>query len=97
MRTVVYADTFVAEADDITCRIESFFGLSRANKFRDDLERFCEALAKTPGRGKIGHGYRTPLSGVVFDRNWIFFRIEGEAVQFVHIVQSRRLKESLGF
>jgi plasmid stabilization system protein ParE len=97
MRSVEYAATFVAEADAIAAHIDSLFGPPRADRFRDDLERFCEALAETPGRGKSDHGYHTPLFGVVFERNWIFFRLDDEAAHFVHIVQSRRLKSAIRF
>jgi plasmid stabilization system protein ParE len=97
MRSVVYAATFLDEADAIAARIEALFGIARADRFRDDLERFCEALADTPGRGKADHGYHTPLLGVVFEHNWIFFRLDNEAAYFVHIVQSRRLKGGIRF
>ena len=97
MRSVVYAATFVAEAHAIAVRIESAFGVARADRFRDDLERFCETLAQTPGRGKTDHGYRTPLLGVVFGQNWIFFRLGDNTADFVHIVQSRRLKAAINF
>lgn len=76
---------------------KSLFGRLRAEQFRSDLERFCEALADTPGRGKSDHGYRTPLLGVVFEYNWIFFRIDEDAAHFVHIVRSRRLKSTIRF
>jgi plasmid stabilization system protein ParE len=97
MRSVVYSAGFVAEADAIAAHIESLFGIGRADLFRDDLERFCEALADTPGRGKTDHGYRTPLLGVVLDRNWIFCRLNDEAAHFIHIVPSRRLRTEIRF
>jgi len=97
MRSVVYAATFIDEADAIAARVETLFGVARADKFRDDLERFCEALAETPSRGKTDHGYPTTLLGVVFEHNWIFFRLDDEAAQFIHIVQSRRLKAAIRF
>jgi plasmid stabilization system protein ParE len=97
MRRVVYAATFLAEADAIADYVESRFGRLRTEQFRSDLERFCEALADTPGRGKSDHGYRTPLLGVVFEYDWIFFRIDEDTAHFVHIVRSRRLKSAIRF
>jgi plasmid stabilization system protein ParE len=97
MRRVVYAASFIDDADAIAAHIEAVFGRPRADKFRDDLSHFCEVLADLPGRGKTNHGYRTPLLGVVFESNWIFFRLAEEEALFVHAVRSRRLKSAIRF
>ena len=70
---------------------------TRADLFRDELEHFCDVLAALPGRGKANHGYGTPLLGVVFERNWIFFRLDETEARFVHIVAARRLKSAIRF
>ena len=97
MRRVVYAASFVDDAEEIAEQIEAAFGLPRADRFRDDLDHFCEVLAELPGRGKTNHDYGTPLLGVVFETNWIFFRIDDNAAHFIHIVRARRLKSSIRF
>ena len=97
MRRVVYAASFVDDAEEIAEQIEATFGLPRADRFRDDLDHFCEVLAELPGRGKTNHDYGTPLLGVVFETNWIFFRLDDNAAHFIHIVRARRLKSSIRF
>ena len=97
MRHAVYATSFIDDADAISSYIETTFGRHRADLFRDELEHFCEVLASLPGRGKANHGYGTPLLGVVFEHNWIFFRLDETEARFVHIVAARRLKSAIRF
>jgi hypothetical protein len=47
MRRVVFATSFVDDADTIASYIESIFGISRADAFVDDLDRFCALVALT--------------------------------------------------
>ena len=70
---IVFAASFVDDADAIARYIERQFGVSRADAFIDDLNRFCELEATQPRVGRQNHGYDTTLYGVVHDVNWIFF------------------------
>jgi plasmid stabilization system protein ParE len=97
MRRAVYAASFIDDADAIASYIETMFGRDRADLFRDELDHFCEVLAALPGRGKGDHGYDTPLLGVVFERNWIFFRLDETEARFVHIVAARRNRSAIRF
>jgi plasmid stabilization system protein ParE len=97
MRRVVYANSFVDDADRIAAGIESESGMRNADAFRDDLNRFCEVVASQPRIGKRDHGYDTALFGIPHDVNWIFFRFDEDATEFVHIVSSRREKRSVSF
>jgi plasmid stabilization system protein ParE len=95
MRRVVFAASFVDDADAIASYIESNFGMSRADAFIDDLDRFCALVADNPGLGRTSHGYETTLFGVVHDLNWIFFQYDDEEVRFIHIVDGRRDKPTI--
>jgi plasmid stabilization system protein ParE len=97
MRRAVYAASFIDDADAIVSYIETMFSSDRADLFREELDHFCEVLAALPGRGKGNHGYDTPLLGVVFERNWIFFRLDETEARFVHIVAARRRKSAIRF
>lgn len=97
MRRIVYAASFVADADAIAAYIESAFGRARADNFIEDLERFCELIATQPGLGKQDHGYETTLYGVVHDLNWIFFQHDDAEVRFIHVVDGRRHKPTIAF
>ncbi len=94
---IVYAQSFVDDADAIAGYIEGQFGASRADAFIDDLNRFCELVASQPRIGKQDHGYDTTLYGVVHDVNWIFFEHDSAEVRFVHIVDGRRRKGGVEF
>jgi len=76
MRRIVFATSFVDDADMIAAYIESNFGISRADAFIDDLDRFCALVADNPGLGRTSDGYETTLYGVVHDLNWIFFQYD---------------------
>jgi plasmid stabilization system protein ParE len=97
MRRVIYAASFVDDADKIASAIEARFGKSRADAFIDDLNRFCELVTSQRGVGMPNHGYDTPLYGVVHDLNWIFFQFDAVEVRFVHIVDGRRRKGAIAF
>lgn len=97
MRRVVYAASFVDDADRIAQYIEVQFGAARADIFIDDLNRFCELIATQPRLGKHNHGYDTTLHGVVHDRNWIFFQYDDAEARFLHIVDGRRNKNLIAF
>jgi plasmid stabilization system protein ParE len=97
MRRVVYAASFVDDADGITTYIEDRFGVSHAETFIEGLNSFCERIASVPGIGKQNHGYDTTLYGVVYETNWIFFQLDAEEVRFVHIIDSRRHKAAIAF
>ena len=95
MRRVIYADSFVDDADTIAADIESRFGARYADAFRDDLDWFCEVVASQPRIGKQDHGYGTTLYGIPHNVNWIFFQFDDAEARFVHIVASRREKRSV--
>jgi plasmid stabilization system protein ParE len=97
MRRVIYAASFVDDADKIASAIEARFGKSRADAFIDDLNRFCELVTSQPGVGMPNHGYDTTLYGVVHGVNWIFFQFDAVEVRFVHIVDGRRRKGTIAF
>jgi len=97
MRRVVFAASFVDDADTIASYIESNFGISRADVFIEDLDRFCALIADNPGLGRTSHGYETTLFGVVYDLNWIFFQYDDDEVRFIHIVDGRRDKPTVRF
>jgi plasmid stabilization system protein ParE len=97
MRQVVYAASFVEDADEISRYISEKFGPDRAAAFNSDLEDFCEAVADSPRLGRARHGYASSLNGVVYGVNWIFFRYDDAEVQFIHIVDSRRDKSAIRF
>jgi len=94
---IVFAASFVDDADTIARYIERQFGASRADAFIDDLNRFCELVASQPRVGRQNHGYDTTLYGVVHDVNWIFFERDSAEVRFVHIVDGRRRKNGVEF
>ncbi|MFZ1963654.1 MAG: type II toxin-antitoxin system RelE/ParE family toxin [Roseiarcus sp.] len=94
---IVFAASFVDDADAIAGYIERQFGASRADAFIDDLNRFCELIASQPRIGRQSHGYDTTLYGVVHDVNWIFFEHDSDEVRFVHIVDGRRRKGGVEF
>ncbi len=97
MRRVIYADSFVDDADRIAAEIESRFGARHADAFRDDLNWFCEVVASQPRIGKQDHDYDTTLYGIPHDKNWIFFQFDDAETRFVHIVATRREKRSIRF
>ena len=97
MRRIVYAASFVEDADAIVRYIEKRFGQSRADIFIQDLDRFCRLVASQPRIGKHNHGYDTTLHGVVHGVNWIFFLHDADEVRFVHIFDARRHKYELHF
>ncbi len=97
MRRIVYAASFVADADEIAAYIESRFGVARTDTFIIELNDFCELVATQPRLGKKDHGYETTLYGVVHDVNWIFFQYDDLEVRFVHIVDGRRHKSAIKF
>ena len=97
MRRVVYAASFVDDADAMAAYIETKFGLSRADGFIADIEHLCEVLANLPRIGSANHGFDTPLFGVVFQSNWVFYQINEDEILFVHLVASRRLKSLIQF
>ncbi|MFA6207242.1 MAG: type II toxin-antitoxin system RelE/ParE family toxin [Methylocystis sp.] len=97
MRRVVYAASFVEDADKIAQYIELQFGASHADAFINDLSRFCELVATQPRVGKRNHGYDTTLHGVVHDMNWIFFQFDDAEARFIHIIDVRRRKNSIAF
>ena len=97
MRRVIYADSFVDDADRIAADIESRFGALYADAFRDDLDWFCEVVASQPRIGKQDHGYGTTLYGIPRNVNWIFFQFDDAEVRFVHIVASQREKRGMHF
>lgn len=97
MRRVIYADSFVDDADRIAEYIESRFGIVGADAFIGDLNHFCRIVAEQPGIGKQGHGYKTTLYGVVHDQNRIFFEYDDEEIRFVHIVEGVRHKPIIKF
>ena len=94
---IVFAASFVDDADAIARYIERQFGVSRADAFIDDLNRFCELVASQPRIGRQNHGYDTTLYGVVHDMNWIFFEHDSAEVRFVHIVDGRLRKSGVEF
>jgi len=97
MRRVVYAASFVVDADKIAAYIESSFGTSRADAFISDVDGFCALVASQPRIGRQDHGYETTLHGVVHGPNWLFFQYDDAEVRFVHIVDGRRQKKSVAF
>jgi plasmid stabilization system protein ParE len=97
MRRVIYAASFVEDADTIASYIETHFGISHADAFIEELGRFCELIASQPRIGRQNHGYDTTLYGVVHKLNWIFFQHDDAEVRFVHIVDGRRQKNSIPF
>lgn len=97
MRRVVYAASFVDDADRIAKYIEAQFGAARADIFIDDLNRFCVLIASQPRLGKRNHGYDMTLHGVLHDRNWIFFQYDDAEARFLHTVDRRRNKNSIAF
>ena len=97
MRQIVYAASFVEDADAIAQYIEQRFGAERATVFNEELERFCEAIADSPRLGRAKHGYATTLNGVVYELNWIFFRPDDAEIEFIHIADSRRDKRTIRF
>jgi plasmid stabilization system protein ParE len=50
---IVYAESFVDDADVIARYIEGEFGAKRADVFINDLNRFCENVASQPRVGGI--------------------------------------------
>jgi plasmid stabilization system protein ParE len=94
---VVYAESFVDDADVIAQYIEGKFGAARADVFINDLNRFCENVASQPRVGRQNHGYDTTLFGVILNVNWIFFEHDSDEVRFVHIVDGRRRKSGVAF
>ena len=97
MRRIVYAASFVDDADAISTYIESRFGRERADAFIDDLDHFCALVAANPRLGRFNHGYDTTLYGVVHDLNQIFFQYDTAEIRFVHIVDGRRNKPQIQF
>ncbi len=51
---IVFAESFVDDADGIARYIERQFGASRADAFIDDLNRFCELVASRSSRTVSG-------------------------------------------
>lgn len=94
---IVYAESFVDDADAIAQYIESRFGTARADAFTNDLNRFCENIASQPRAGRRNHGYDTTLLGVIHEVNWIFFEHDSDEVRFVHVVDGRRRKGAIEF
>jgi plasmid stabilization system protein ParE len=97
MREVVYAASFVEEADEIARYVEQRFGRESASRFNEELEHFCESIADSPKLGRAEHGYATALNAVVYKTNWVFFRYDDVEAQFIHIVSSRRHKPDIRF
>jgi plasmid stabilization system protein ParE len=97
MRGIVYAESFVDDADAIAEYIENYFGARRADDFISELAHLCELVADAPGMGRTGHGYDTTLHGVVHDKNWVFFLYDDLEVRFVHVVDVRRDKSRVRF
>ena len=97
MRRVIYADSFVDDADCIAADIEARYGGRRADAFRDELDWFCGVVASQPRIAKTSHGYGTALYGIPHGVNWIFFQFDDEEARFVHIVNQRRLKSAITF
>lgn len=97
MRRIVYAASFVDDADRIAAYIETKFGADRADLFIAELNRFCQNVATQPGLGRANHGYRTPLLGIVYDRNWIFFNHDDAEIRFLHMVEGMRRKAGIRF
>lgn len=97
MRRPVYTATFVGDADKIARYIETQFGITHADAFIDDLNRFCELVASQPGLGKQNHGYDTTLYGVVHDGNWILFQYDDDEARLIHIVDGRQHKKAFIF
>ena len=97
MRRVIYADSFVDDADRIAADIETRHGVHRADAFRDELDWLCAVVASNPRVGKTNHGYDTTLYGLPHGLNWIFFQFDDDSARFVHIVPSRRNKSAIRF
>ncbi len=95
MRRVIYADSFVDDADRIAAGIESRHGIRPADAFRDDLAWFCGIVASQPRIGKRNHSFDTTLYGIPHGPNWVFFQFDDAEARFVHIVPSRREKRSV--
>jgi plasmid stabilization system protein ParE len=92
MRRIVYAESFVNDADRIAEYIERRFGAARSDMFVLDLNRFCGLVAQYPGIGRQNHGYGTTLHGIVYERNWIFFEYDDSEIRFVHLIEGMRDK-----
>jgi plasmid stabilization system protein ParE len=97
MRRIVYAESFVEDANRIVEYIETRFGTARADIFIADLNRFCGLVAQYPGIGRKNHGYGTTLHGVAHDRNWIFFEYDDSEIRFVHLIEGVRDKHIVQF
>ena len=97
MHRIVYAASFVDDADRIATYIETRFGIARADAFIADLDHFCELLADQPRIGRKNHGYETTLNGVVHDMNWIFFDFDDSEIRFIHLIEGMRHKPNIAF
>lgn len=97
MRRVIYADSFVDDADRIAADIEARHGVRHVDAFRDELDWFCGVVAGNPRIGKNDHGYDTTLYGIPHGANWIFFQFDDVEARFVHIVPSQRNKSAIRF
>jgi plasmid stabilization system protein ParE len=95
MTRILYAESFVEDADAIARAMESQFGNARADTFIAELNHFCTLIASQPRIAKKSHGYDTTLHGVVYGTHWIFLQHDAHEVRFVHMVDSRRLKKGL--
>jgi plasmid stabilization system protein ParE len=97
MRRIVIAASFDGETEAIGAQIEERFGEEARRDFVDDLSRICILIAALPGMGTMRHGYNTQLAAFVLGQNWIFFEFDEAEVHFLHIVNAKRDKRSIGF
>ena len=97
MRSIVFATSFLEDADIIAAAITKRFGHVRANTFIEALHHLCILISENPGLGRDSHGYETALSGVVHHGNWIFFQHDEDEIRFIHMVDAKREKSAIRF
>jgi plasmid stabilization system protein ParE len=88
MRRIVFAPSFSREAQ---------FGEHASDAFISNLMAVCTLIARFPGIGKTDHNYTTDLTGFPLKHNWIFYETDHYKVRFIHIVASRRNRNSIRF
>lgn len=95
MRRIVFSLSFSREADDIAVYIDEQFGENARDEFIAGLMTVCALITNFPGMGKTDHDYATDLAAFPFKHNWIFYEADPHQVRFIHIVPSRRNKNSI--